>query len=81
MRPAQTGQGIMREGKLDVGAAAWWRMTLTLDRPVLKDDRFVNYLPVLGRSQEKIVRCTLFDCAAANAAAGSSFCCPTIDNK
>jgi hypothetical protein len=53
----------------------------TLDRPVLKDDRFMNYLPVLGQSQEKIVRCTLFDCIAASAAAGSSFRNPAISNK
>jgi hypothetical protein len=35
MRPAQTGQGIISEGKLDVGAAAGWRMIKTLDRPEL----------------------------------------------
>jgi hypothetical protein len=26
MRPAHTGQGIIKEGKLDAGAAAGWRM-------------------------------------------------------
>jgi hypothetical protein len=36
MRPAQTGQGIISEGKLDVGAATGWRIEQTLDRPELE---------------------------------------------
>jgi hypothetical protein len=47
MRPAQTGQGIISEGKLDAGEAAGWRM-------VQPSDRFVNYLPLFRRSQENL---------------------------
>jgi hypothetical protein len=36
MRPAQTGHGIIRDGRLDVGAAMGWRIKQTLDRPELK---------------------------------------------
>jgi len=28
MRPAQTGHGIIKDGKLDVGVATCWRMSL-----------------------------------------------------
>jgi hypothetical protein len=38
MRSAQTGQGIISEGKLDDGAGGW-RMGLVIDV------RFMNYSP------------------------------------
>jgi hypothetical protein len=47
MRPAQTGQGIIREGKLDAVETAGWRMSDL-------DDRFMNYLPVSTESQGKL---------------------------
>ena len=49
MRPAQTGQGIIREGKLDAGAAAWRMCLLKLE--FLQDDHFVNYWSILSQSQ------------------------------
>jgi hypothetical protein len=49
MRPAQTGQGIISDGRLDAGAAA--RMSLPkLGFP--GDDHFVNYCSLLSQSQE-----------------------------
>jgi hypothetical protein len=54
MRPAQTGQGIISEGKLEAGMAALWRI-----RPT--NDCYMNYSPLLRRSQENCalhtVRC------------------------
>jgi hypothetical protein len=45
MRPAQTGQGIISEGKLEAGMAALWSI-----RPT--NDDYVNYSLLLRRSQE-----------------------------
>jgi hypothetical protein len=47
MRPAQTGQGIINEGRLDAVETAGWRIRSP-------DDRFMNYLPFFGQSQEKL---------------------------
>jgi hypothetical protein len=52
MRPAQTGQGIISEGKLDAGEAAGWRMLSS--QTFVPSDRFVNYLPLFGQSQENL---------------------------
>jgi hypothetical protein len=45
MRPAQTGQGIISDGKLEAGMTALWRI-----RPT--NDDCVNYSLLLRRSQE-----------------------------
>jgi hypothetical protein len=47
MRPAQTGHGIISEGKLEAGMAALWRI-----RPT--NDSSMNYSLLLRRSQEKL---------------------------
>jgi len=53
MRPAQTGQGIISEGRLDAGAAALWRISSTPPH-ISVDDHFVNYVPVSRQSQDKL---------------------------